>query len=394
MWGRAGAYCDGPNVHLIALQLAHHCTMPMYADLLEAGKSPALDFVLPYDQPEVRKDPEERLNEIEQLAEDLYGDGEKAPSSQLRVYTLEEYAPVLQGRLGKRKRELDTVEEADEREDLDGAFPVWSSTKENKANSYLCLDDKLRPDALLLHGEPISKLSTEKIFEYVATYCDSPPTSLEWIDDRTTVIVFESPTAAKSAFPNLATRSADEPEPESQSETLVPAHPVPKKMWPPEAQLDHNLSRGTALSGIMRIRWARFGDRKLKGARKRSEWYTQQRTKRSRPGGAGGDDLDAELDEMKRRREAGDEEWEAERTAALDRELDALAARKDGDEENMEVESASRLQSRLGPRKNVSRPIASLPRRRGQGRAPKEERPKQTQEDLDAELEAFMKARE
>ncbi|CAE6484259.1 unnamed protein product [Rhizoctonia solani] len=341
--------------------------MPMYADMLEAGQAPALDFVLPYDQPEENKDPGERLTEIEQLAEDLYGDGEKAPSSQLRVYTLEEYAPVLTGRVGKRKRQLDTVEEDDEREDPE--------------------DDKRRPDALLLHGEPITKLSTEKIFEYVATYCDKPPISLEWIDDRTTVIVFESSTVAESSYEALVKQSTDE------TESLVPAHPVPKKMWPPEAQLDHNLSRGTALSGVMHVRWARFGDRKLKGARKRSEWYNaQQRHKRSR---GDGEDLDAELDEMQRRREAGGDDGvdsEKERAAALDRELDALAARKDGDEEAMEVESASRLQSRLGPKKD--RPIAPLPRRRGRGREPKEERPKQTQEDLDAELEAFMKARE
>ncbi|KDN38192.1 hypothetical protein RSAG8_09695, partial [Rhizoctonia solani AG-8 WAC10335] len=156
-------------------------------------------------------------------------------------------------------------------------------------------------------------------------------------------------------------------------------------------QLDHNLSRGTALSGIMRVRWARFGDRKLKDARKRSEWYSAQRGKRSR---AGDDDLDAELDEMKRRREAGDEgDWEKERAAALDRELDSLAARKDGDDAVMEVESTLRLQSRLGPRKD-NRQIAPLPRKRGRGRETREERPKQTQQDLDAELEAFMKARE
>ncbi|CAE6505167.1 unnamed protein product [Rhizoctonia solani] len=333
--------------------------MPMYADLLETGQAPVLDFALPYDQPDDKQEPSEPLNEIEQLAEDLYGDGEKAPSSQLRVYTLEEYAPVLQGRVGKRKRQLDTVEEGDEHVDPD--------------------DDKPRPDALLLHGEPISKLSTEKIFEYVATYCDQPPTGLEWIDDRTTVIIFESPDVAKSSITALAKQSADE------TNSLVAAHPVPKKMWPPEAQLDHNLSRGTALSGVMRVRWARFGDRKLKDARKRSEWYT--RTKRPR---GGGDDLDAELDEMQKRREAGDDgDWEKERAAALDRELDALAARKDGEEDTMEVESASRLQSRLGPKKD--RPIAPLPRRRGRAR---EEKPKQSQEDLDAELEAFMKARE
>ncbi|QRW16429.1 hypothetical protein RhiXN_04430 [Rhizoctonia solani] len=340
MWGRAGAYCDGPNVHLIALQLAHHCTMPMYADLLEAGKSPALDFVLPYDQPEVRKDPEERLNEIEQLAEDLYGDGEKAPSTSCEYTRWKNMQPVLQGRLGKS---------------LNRAFGLAKTGVGHGRGRLMSVDlddDKLRPDALLLHGEPISKLSTEKIFEYVATYCDSPPTSLEWIDDRTTVIVFESPTAAKSAFPNLATRSADEPEPESQ----------PKRSSLLILFLKDVAARSAVWIGSSRAR----------------------ESVRSRPGGAGGDDLDAELDEMKRRREAGDEEWEAERTAALDRELDALAARKDGDEENMEVESASRLQSRLGPRKNVSRPIASLPRRRGQGRAPKE-RPKQTQEDLDAD---------
>lgn len=72
--------------------------MPMYADLLEAGQEPSLDFALPYDQPGEKPNP---LDEAEQLAEQLYGDGEKAPSNQRRVYSLEEYAPTLQNRLGK-----------------------------------------------------------------------------------------------------------------------------------------------------------------------------------------------------------------------------------------------------------------------------------------------------
>lgn len=190
---------------------------------------------------------------------------------------------------------------------------------------------------------------------------------LEWIDDRTTVIVFESSQDAQSALGALSRSGGDD------TETLVPAQPVPKKMWPPEAQLDHNLSRGTALSGVMHVRWARFGDRKLKDARKRSEWYQlqrQSRGKRIRAGGRDdGMDLDAELDEMQRRREAGEDDLQ-------------------------DKESAGDLRNRLGPRKD--RQIAPLPRRRGRGgeRERERERPKPTQGDLDAELEAFMKARE
>ncbi|QRV87964.1 hypothetical protein RhiJN_15982 [Ceratobasidium sp. AG-Ba] len=346
----------------------------MYADLLESSKEATLDLVLPHDQP----DEEPPTNETEELAEALYGDGEKAPSSLKKVYLLEDHAPLLEEKLGrKRKRQLDTVEEADEHVDSD--------------------DDKQRPNALLLHGEPISKLGTEKIFEYVATYCDSPPTSLEWVDDRTTVIIFESQTIAQDSLAALAKEDVE------QAETLIPAHPVPKKLWPPEAQLDHNLSRGTALSGTMRVRYARFGDRKLRDARKRSEWYSNQqdrRNKRSRRREGEDMDLDAELDEMRRKREAGDEDDDIEkrRAHALDAELDDIAKRKENGEEVPEVDSP-RLDRRLGPKKD--RQIAPLPRRRGgrgdggrRGERSGQERPKRTQDDLDAELEAFMKARE
>ncbi|KAG8749101.1 hypothetical protein FRC12_013573, partial [Ceratobasidium sp. 428] len=306
-----------------------------------------------------------------------------APSSLKKIYLLEDHAPLLEEKLGKkRKRELDTVEETDEHVDSD--------------------DDKQRPNALLLHGEPISKLGTEKIFEYVATYCDRPPTSLEWVDDRTTVIIFETPGTTQTSLSALAK------EPTQVADNLVPAHPVPKKLWPPEAQLDHNLSRGTALSGVMHVRSARFGDRKLRDARKRSEWYqTQDRqgqgqNKRSRRRDGEDMDLDAELDEMKRRRDAGDEEgnWDKQRASALDAELDDLVKRKENGEE---VTEDSSLRQRLGPKKD--RQIAPLPRRRGArgdgGRREERrsdrsshERPKRTQDDLDAELEAFMKARE
>ncbi|KAF8605405.1 hypothetical protein BDV93DRAFT_59726 [Ceratobasidium sp. AG-I] len=363
--------------------------MPMYADLLEAARDEPLDFKLPYDQPETKAGLE-AANETELLAEELYGDGEKAPADLKRVYLLEDHAPVLQDMLGKkRKRELDTVEEADEHVDED--------------------DDKRRPNALLLHGEPISKLSTEKIFEYVAMYCDEPPTSLEWVDDRSTVIIFDSPKVAQSSLTALAKSLKDDPT--ASADSLIIAHPVPKKMWPPEAQLDHNLSRGTALSGIMRLRWARFGDRKLRDARKRSEYYQVQREDRGRnkrTRGEEGDerwekgmDLDAELDEMRRRREAGEDgdDSSRRRAAELDEQLDALAQRGDGDEQIDRLPSS--LSQRLGPKKD--RPIAPLPRRRGRGgdsdgrrregdRA-SHERPKRTQDDLDAELEAFMKDR-
>ncbi|KAG8692804.1 hypothetical protein FRC08_009531 [Ceratobasidium sp. 394] len=132
----------------------------------------------------------------------------------------------------------------------------------------------------------------------------------------------------------------------------------------------------------MRVRWARFGDRKLRGARKRSEWYQVQEGRNKRSRGREGEnmDLDAELDEMKRRREAGDE------SEVLDAELDVSVWQKGSEED-----ASTRLRDRLGPKKD--RQIAPLPRRRGGGHR-SHERPKRTQDDLDAELEAFMKARE
>lgn len=273
--------------------------------------------------------------------------------------------------------------------------------------------------------QPISKLSTEKIFEYVAMYCDEPPTSmplvlsysptsahlrtsgLEWVDDRSTVIIFDSLKVAQSSLMALAKSLKDDPT--ASADSLIIAHPVPKKMWPPEAQLDHNLSRGTALSGVMRVRWARFGDRKLRDARKRSEWYQVQKDSRGRNKRSRGEDgeerwekgmdLDAELDEMQRRRETGEDEDDSSRRRAveLDEQLDALAQRGDSDEQIDRLPSS--LRQRLGPKKD--RPIAPLPRRRGRGGdggrrdgdEASHERPKRTQDDLDAELEAFMKER-
>jgi hypothetical protein len=73
--------------------------MPMYADLLESSKDAPLDFVFPYDQPEATEP--DAANETEQLAEELYGDGEKAPNSLKRVYLLEDHAPLLEDKLGK-----------------------------------------------------------------------------------------------------------------------------------------------------------------------------------------------------------------------------------------------------------------------------------------------------
>jgi hypothetical protein len=80
-------------------QLILRVSMPMYADLLETSKDAPLDFVFPYDQPDA-KGPD-AANDTEQLAEELYGDGEKAPTSLKRVYLLEDHAPLLEEQLGK-----------------------------------------------------------------------------------------------------------------------------------------------------------------------------------------------------------------------------------------------------------------------------------------------------
>ncbi|KAF8883445.1 hypothetical protein BD779DRAFT_1539980 [Infundibulicybe gibba] len=285
------------------------------------------------------------------------------------------------------------------------------------------LDVTYRANALLLHGTPISHLPTAGLFAY-ATHFDAHPLGLEWVDDNTCVFVFESKSAARGGFRCLQ-KSIDE---EQDVDGFMTAKPIPIAIWPPRS--------GLGLKGVIRMRWAMHSDVKRKGANKESEFYRKHGT------GAGKEPFN-EMEEVPvKRRRMDDAEEIALQKARLDDDLDEFLAEAD-EPEPVEVPSppskmrsdyisndgrtllqrtsqstilGDRLTSPLPRRALVhgGRPhdldnesawthekfdVESEPRhsrRRGGrdrdngGRSRRTERPRKTQEQLDAELDAFL----
>ncbi|TFY80630.1 hypothetical protein EWM64_g3380 [Hericium alpestre] len=161
-----------------------------------------------------------------------------------KVYLLPEASA---SRAGKRKRNEDDVEPM-EAEDLD--------------------DTVLRHNALLISGPPISHLPTDRIFAY-ATHFDVHPMGLEWVDDTTCVLVFESNADARTGH-RLLQKSHDD---YGDDEGFVVAKSIPMACWPPKDRISATLGKGEGLKGAMRMRWATRDDVKKKGARKESEFY-------------------------------------------------------------------------------------------------------------------------
>ncbi|KAI0771498.1 hypothetical protein BD413DRAFT_492814 [Trametes elegans] len=282
----------------------------------------------------------------------------------------------------------------------------------------------IRDNAILLHGSPISHLPTSNIFAY-ATSFDAHPLGLEWIDDTTCVLVFETKGAARTAFRALQKSVAEEP---SLDDGSITAKPIPVNVWPAEDRINATLGQGEGLKGILRMRWARAEDVKKKGARDQSEFYRKY-------GQNAGKGLEEGPRSMKRRR--GDPEQEAQEAlerAELDAELDRFLA-EDEDKPPPPPPPSKMRSDYIGKSKKTllertegglaSRLIAPLPRRartRRDGdhrpwdkgkeeegyeekfeprsrrepsgkdarRERRQPRPKVTEEDLDAELDAFL----
>lgn len=292
--------------------------------------------------------------------------------------------------------------------------------------------DALRPNALLLQGVPISFLPTALILSYAKHY-DAEPLKLEWVDDVTCVLVFASDSDCKTAH-RLLLKSAVE---ERDAEGCLTAKSIPVTLWP------EGEAREDRLRGVIRMRMARSGDRKRAGAREESEFYKKHgRT-------AGKEDEGGDFP-RKRRRRGEDDDAEARR-AALDAELDDFLA----DGEDAEEDGSSRKRTRTStnghanrsppskmradyvdpvgrsllertslmrahvddidleyghdperPRRREydgeARPMRPLPRRRGRRdeggreaeRPVRTERPRKTQQELDAELDAFLNERD
>lgn len=272
----------------------------------------------------------------------------------------------------------------------------------------------MRDNAILLHGTPISLLPTDNIFAYT-THFDAHPIGLEWIDDTTCILVFPNKSAARAGFRVLTKSYTEEP----SDEGFVTSKPIPLHAWPAKERLNKSLGTGEGLKGAIRMRWALTSDVKKRGANKESEFYKKY--------GRGAGKNEEDLQSNKRQRVDLDEVEVVGEKARLDDELDAfLAEGEDGPagpssppskmradyadtsrKRSLLERTTTSLESRLTnplPRRarrdgtdSLSTRLSDAPARgRGRheevrgGRGRRNERQKMTQEDLDAELDAFV----
>ena len=175
-----------------------------------------------------------------------------------------------------------------------------------------------RPNALLLTGPPIAHLPTARIFAY-STHFDVHPMGLEWVNDNTCVLVFESIKTAREAFSRLQKSASEAPD----MEDLITAKPIPIALWPPEERINQTLGKGQGLKGTIRMRWANADDVKKKGAKNESQFY-------KRHGRTAGKELfnGRDLPPSKRRRQ-DDSQDDERRKAELDDQLDQFLAEDD-----------------------------------------------------------------
>lgn len=287
-------------------------------------------------------------------------------------------------------------------------------------NSYIhtdVSDPSLRDNAILFQGSPISHLPTSNIFAY-ATHFDTHPIAMEWIDDLTCILVFTTKSAARVAFRYLAKSHAEEP----SDEGFITSKPIPVDIWPAKERIDKSLGVGEGLKGPIRMRWALTSDVKKRGAKNESQFYRKYGTNAGKEG-TGNEDTHLQ----KRRRGDEGEISDVVRKAQLDEEMDAFLAEDDAELTAPSPPSKMRadyvnsqgksllertsdlrqhpvsLETRLTERWSkhsdhhhgdgrLSERIGgrSAGRRRSREGGSRKERPRATQEELDAELDAFL----
>ena len=303
---------------------------------------------------------------------------------------------------------------------------VTSQPASERGTQNACAESPIRENAILLRGVPISHLPTSNIFAY-ATHFDAHPMGLEWIDDTTCILVFESKSDARAAFRTLQKSLAEEP---SLEDDTVTAKPIPVAIWPAEDRINATLGKGEGLKGILRMRWARTEDVKKRGAKKESEFYKKY-------GQNAGKTFEEGPPPPKKRRPGNDPVADAEERAKLDDELDRFLAEdedapppsppskmrsdhiaKDGRtllertsqirahpdtlSTRLTAELPRRARSGGGGKRDLESRFSDLHTRRGRGDRDGRERtherrpprPKTTQEELDAELDAFLNAKD
>jgi hypothetical protein len=227
---------------------------------------------------------------------------------------------------------------------------------------------------------------------------------LEWLDDNSCILVYESTASARTAHRYLQ-KSATE---DMDADGFTTAKPIPITIWPPEERITKSLGKGQGLKGVIRMRWAKADDVKKKGAKKESEFYKKYGET------AGKEDEGGEVSQKRRRRD------DPIVRSQLDDDLDAFVGadkpskmRSDyvgGSHKTMERTSSAFNSSDLKNR--ISAPLPRRARgqladrlgdspndtekdwRRTRGRGRRIPRPQKTQQDLDDELDAFLNEKE
>lgn len=110
---------------------------------------------------------------------------------------------------------------------------------------------QLRTEAIHLRG--VENLSTDDVQLYVSTLYPSFESKIEWIDDTSLNVVYESADIATTALQTLSVN----PVQDLEATTLRPAKP---------------LFGEKSIEGL-KVRIAFMGDKKERGARDRSRWY-------------------------------------------------------------------------------------------------------------------------
>ena len=235
---------------------------------------------------------------------------------------------------------------------------------------------------------PISNLPTSNIFAYVGSY-DVKPIGLEWIDDTTCVLVFETKRAAVASYVRLLKPGEEQPDVFG----LSAAQPVPPDVTPPKPVPGDGEATESQLNlfGGIRMRWARKEDVKQKGAKSQSRFYQKHGEMAGKDGRGFFDDPPS-----KRKRRETDEEIRTR----LDQDLEAFAAGEEPSSrmrsDNMEELGRSAVVIELPGHEGRHRPSYE---RRGSGRRRGRReggnaRPRKSQQELDDELDAFLQGKE
>jgi len=259
---------------------------------------------------------------------------------------------------------------------------------------FYCSDEPLRQNAILLQGTSIASLPTSNIFAYVGHY-DVKPIGLEWIDDTTCVLVFETRRAAVTSHARLLRSGEEEPDVFG----LSAAQPVPSGVLPPGSKPgdDAAVEDESELFGGIRMRWARNDDVKQKGAKGQSKFYQRHGEMAGKDGKGFFDDPPSrrKRTRTKRGRKAADDD---DIKARLDQELEAFAA---GDDAHLSKMRSDNMEDgrpavvieppKLDSQRRPPREGRGSGRRRGEGGNP---RPRKSQQELDDELDAFLQRKD